>query len=172
MTGLERNADVVRMASYAPLFSNLEAWQWTPDLIWVDSLRVYATPNYYVQQLFARNRGDLVLPTQVQGVAESGTQIRRLYCSASRDEATGEVIVKVVTPTDVPTKAQLNLQGVAGVEPEAKVTVLASGDLDDVNSMPEPRKIAPVESKFSTVAPAFTYEFPAHAMTVLRIKTK
>ncbi len=65
MTGLERNADVVRMASYAPLFANVDAWQWTPDLIWCDNLRVYGTPNYYVQQLFSRNRGDAVLPTEV-----------------------------------------------------------------------------------------------------------
>jgi alpha-L-arabinofuranosidase len=61
MTGLERNADVVRMASYAPLFAHVDAWQWVPDLIWVDNLHVLATPNYYVQQLFARNRGDVVL---------------------------------------------------------------------------------------------------------------
>jgi alpha-L-arabinofuranosidase len=62
MTGLERNADVIRMASYAPLFAHVEGWQWTPDLIWTDNLRVYGTPNYYVQQLFCRNRGDVVLP--------------------------------------------------------------------------------------------------------------
>jgi alpha-N-arabinofuranosidase len=62
MTGLERNADVVRMASYAPLFAHVDGWQWTPDLIWVDNLRVLRTPNYYVQQLFSRNRGDVVLP--------------------------------------------------------------------------------------------------------------
>ncbi len=62
MTGMERNADVVRMASYAPLFANIDAWQWTPNLIWTDSLRVAPTPNYYVQQLFTRNRGDVVLP--------------------------------------------------------------------------------------------------------------
>jgi alpha-L-arabinofuranosidase len=62
MTGLERNADVVRMASYAPLFANADGWQWTPDLIWVDSLRVCSTPNYFVQQLFMQNRGDVVLP--------------------------------------------------------------------------------------------------------------
>jgi alpha-L-arabinofuranosidase len=63
MTGMERNADVVRMASYAPLFSNADAWQWTPDLIWADSLRVARTPNYYVQQLYTHHRGDVVLPT-------------------------------------------------------------------------------------------------------------
>ncbi len=65
MTGLERNADVVRMASYAPLFAHVDGWQWTPDLIWVDNLRVLRTPNYYVQQLFSRNRGDVVLPVSI-----------------------------------------------------------------------------------------------------------
>ena len=65
MTGLERNADVVRMASYAPLFAHVDAWQWTPNLIWCDNLRVYGTPNYYVQQLFSRNRGDVVLPVDL-----------------------------------------------------------------------------------------------------------
>ena len=65
MTGLERNADVVRMASYAPLFANADAWQWTPDLIWVNSLGLYATPSYFVQQLFGKNRGDVVLPAKI-----------------------------------------------------------------------------------------------------------
>ena len=68
LTGLERNADVVRMASYAPLFANTEAWQWTPDLIWVDTLHVTPTPNYFVQQMFSCNRGDAVLPLEISGL--------------------------------------------------------------------------------------------------------
>jgi len=67
MTGLERNADVVVMAAYAPLLAHADAWQWTPNLIWFDNLRVVRTPNYYVQQLFSLNRGDVVLPVRVDG---------------------------------------------------------------------------------------------------------
>jgi alpha-L-arabinofuranosidase len=67
MTGLERNADVVRMASYAPLFGHVDGWQWTPNLIWADNLRSYGTPNYHVQALFAQNRGDVVLPVKLEG---------------------------------------------------------------------------------------------------------
>lgn len=67
MTGMERNADVVCMASYAPLFGNIDGWQWTPNLIWVDNLDVYGTPNYYVQQLFSVNRGDSVVPVELTG---------------------------------------------------------------------------------------------------------
>ena len=62
MTGLERNADVVTMASYAPLFAHADGWQWTPDLIWFDNLDYDGTPNYYVQKLFSNNKGTNVVP--------------------------------------------------------------------------------------------------------------
>lgn len=65
MTGLERNSDVVVMSSYAPLFGHEEGWQWRPNLIWMDNLRVAPTPNYHVQRLFNLNRGDVVLPVQL-----------------------------------------------------------------------------------------------------------
>jgi alpha-L-arabinofuranosidase len=66
MTGMERNSDLVQMASYAPLFANLNGMQWQPNLIYYDSARgVFGTPSYYVQELFGQNRGDSVLPTSV-----------------------------------------------------------------------------------------------------------
>jgi alpha-N-arabinofuranosidase len=65
MTGLERNSDVVVMSSYAPLLGHEDAWQWRPNLIWFDNLTSYATPNYYVQQLFSLHRGDEVLPVEI-----------------------------------------------------------------------------------------------------------
>ena len=71
MTGLERNSDVVVMASYAPLFVNVNHKRWNPDLINFDSSRAYGLPSYYVQQLFSQNRGDVVLPTQVEASASS-----------------------------------------------------------------------------------------------------
>ena len=65
MTGLERNSDVVEIASYAPLFANVHGIQWKPDLIYYDSYRSFGTPSYYVQKLFSQFRGDTVLPTTV-----------------------------------------------------------------------------------------------------------
>ena len=91
MTGLERNADVVRMASYAPLFGNVDAWQWTPNLIWVDNHRIYGTPNYYAQQLFSRNRGDVVLP-----VSNENPPSTNFFVSAVRDNHSNDIILKVV----------------------------------------------------------------------------
>ena len=65
MTGLERNADVVAMACYAPLFANWSDQDWTPDLIYFNGTNVYGTPSYYVQQMFSQNRGDVVLPATI-----------------------------------------------------------------------------------------------------------
>jgi alpha-L-arabinofuranosidase len=66
MTGLERNSDVVLMASYAPLFANVNYKKWNPDLIDFDNSRVYGLPSYYVQKMFSENRGEVILPLEVQ----------------------------------------------------------------------------------------------------------
>ena len=66
MTGMERNSDVVIMASYAPLFVNVNYRKWNPDLINFDSSRVYGIPSYYVQKMFSENRGDAVLPVTIE----------------------------------------------------------------------------------------------------------
>jgi alpha-L-arabinofuranosidase len=169
MTGLERNADVVRMASYAPLFANTEAWQWTPDLIWVNSLQRYATPNYYVQQLFSRNRGDVVLPTQVGGVARTPNGGENLYASATQDEPAGDIILKVVNPGDASQSVPVNLVGAKSVAPQALETVL-SGQPDDENSMPQ-QPLAPVVSTLDHIGASFNCDFAPHSLTVLRFKT-
>ncbi|MFC4111966.1 alpha-L-arabinofuranosidase C-terminal domain-containing protein, partial [Nonomuraea zeae] len=67
LTGIERNADVVELASYAPLLANVDYVDWTPDLIWFDNDEAYGTPNYHVQRLFSTNVGDRVLPSTFEG---------------------------------------------------------------------------------------------------------
>jgi alpha-N-arabinofuranosidase len=172
MTGLERNAGVVCLASYAPLFSNAEAWQWTPDLIWVDSLHVYGTPNYYVQQLFARNRGDAVLPVKLSGIETSTAGVQNLYASATRDDQAGEIILKVVNPGAAAIETQINLEGIADIEPKVKATVLTSAGLNEGNSFHAPRNVAPVETDLNVAGPHLTHTFTQHSFTVLRIKTR
>jgi alpha-L-arabinofuranosidase len=166
MTGLERNGDVVTMASYAPLFANSEAWQWTPDLIWVNSLGVYRTPNYYVQQLYSLNHGDVVLPVKLDSA--SGT---KLFASATRDDASGEIILKVVNGDNTPAAVQLNFAGLAKIASDARLIVLA-GAPDDENSFAEPKKITPHESKLNVATPQFNHSFPANSLTVLRLKAE
>ena len=169
LTGLERNADVVRMASYAPLFANTEAWQWKPDLIWADSLQAYATPNYYVQQLFSRNRGSAVLPLELNGVTRLPSGIESVYASATHDGATGEIILKLVNPGATPQKIRLLLDGVHNVLPTATETVL-SGNPDDENSMTQPGKVAPVQTEIQGAGANFSCAFAPYSMTVLRIR--
>jgi alpha-L-arabinofuranosidase len=72
MTGLERNADVVALAAYAPLFGRMVHRAWSPDLINFDNYRSYGLPSYYVQKMFSENRGDVVLPTTIDVPENSG----------------------------------------------------------------------------------------------------
>jgi alpha-L-arabinofuranosidase len=165
LTGLERNADVVRIASYAPLFSNTEAWQWTPDLIWVDSLHVSLTPNYYVQQMYSCNHGDEILPTELSDAPE-----KQLFASSSHDDQTGEVILKVVNRSNTEAPVQIKLSG--GAASEAKAIVLTSSNLRDVNTIGRPAVVQPKESSVSVSGNDFTQNFEPRSFTVLRIKTK
>jgi alpha-N-arabinofuranosidase len=109
MTGLERNADIVQLSSYAPLFAHAEGWQWTPDLIWFDNLRSYGTPNYYVQKLFSTNRGTHVL--DISSNNELVTGQKDLFATAAWDEASGEIIVKVVNTSAQSQNVFLNFKG-------------------------------------------------------------
>lgn len=109
MTGLERNADVVRLATYAPLFAHVDAWQWNPDLIWFDNLRMMRTPNYYVQQMYGMNAGTDVLSLQMDGKPVTGQD--SLYASATLDAHTGEVILKLVNASGAPADVQIDFNG-------------------------------------------------------------
>jgi alpha-N-arabinofuranosidase len=155
------------MASYAPLLGHVDGWQWRPNLIWFDNLRVFGTPNYYVQQLFSRNRGTTILPVQWGGLP-SGDNKTRAYASATRDQG-GEIIVKVVNATAEPLPVQMRIKGIGVAAGTA--TVLA-GNLADENSLDEPQKVAPVSQPLSGLQPEFGYSFKPYSLTVLRLPAK
>ena len=166
LTGLERNADVVRMASYAPLFANTEAWQWTPDLIWVDSLNVTRTPNYFVQQLFSCHRGDEVLPLEITGWPKNNS----LFASATKDEAQGEVILKVVNAESIPQLINVTVAGSRLAAAGDKAIILAGSQPGDENTPGQPLRLAPVSEAFTANRQNFTREFPPRSVTILRLK--
>jgi len=170
ITGLERNSDVVQMSSYAPLFGHVDAWQWTPNMIWFDNLRSYGTPNYYVQKMFSVNKGTRLLPVLVDGSAKNGQS--ELYASASLDEGAGEVIVKLVNTGSAKKEARITLNGVQRVGPAGKVFVLQSEDLKTENSLDHPTKLAPVEKQLQVSGGEFPYELLPRSFTVLRIPLK
>ena len=168
MTGLERNADVVRLASYAPLFAHIEAWQWTPDLIWFDNIRAYGTPSYYVQQLFSRNKGTRVLPVQLPGNAKNGQN--DLFVSAVADEPTHEVVVKLINYSIRPRPVQLTLAGLKAAARPGQATVLASADLQLENSLDQPTRLAPTTSALPAAKAAqIAYTLAPYSLTVLRV---
>jgi alpha-N-arabinofuranosidase len=169
ITGLERNADLVRMASYAPLFAHVDGWQWTPDLIWYDNLRSYGTPNYYVQKLFSTNVGSRILPTTIDGAAKNAQN--GLYASASLDEKTGEVILKTVNSTKDAKSVKLSL-GNTAAKGSARTTTLASDDLKAENSLDQPKKVAPVESTLALSGSAVELSLPAYSLSVVRIPVR
>src|SRR6185312_792997 len=166
MTGLEHNADVVRMASYAPLFANSEAWQWTPNLIWVNSLDVYRTPNYYVQQLFSRNRGDEELPVNL-----GGNNNGKIYAAAAHDDATGEIILKIVNAGSA-SDCDVKLDGATVSGDSARAIVLSGEDKLSVNSFLHPDAVEPVEKTIPVTSGAIHQQLPASSMTVVRLKVK
>lgn len=170
MTGLERNADVVTMASYAPLFAHVDAWQWTPDLIWFDNLKSYGTPNYYVQKLFATNPGTTMLPVQLGNNAKNGQD--NLFASAVADDKVGEVIVKLVNYSAQPRQVTLNLAGAKKMGKTGKAIVLASNDLKAVNSIEQPTNVAPKENQFAVKSSTISYTLAPNSFTVLRVPSK
>jgi alpha-N-arabinofuranosidase len=172
MTGLERNADVVVMSSYAPLFAHEERWQWRPDLIWCDNLQSYGTPNYYVQQLFSLNRGDVVLPVEVTGQPSATSKQPGLYVTASREQKSGEIIVKVVSNASRSITADVKIHGIKQIARQGTMIVLAGAKLADENSLAEPKKVAPVASSLKGVSTNFKHTFAPYSLTVLRLKAR
>ena len=167
MTGLERNADIVQMCSYAPLFAHVDAWQWRPDLIWFDNLRTVATPNYYVQKLFSNNKG-----TDVVAITENEKPVAgkdSLYSSAVIDKQKGELIIKIVNIASTSQTVELNLTGIKLAKSDAVSQTLASNDLYSYNKLSELDKLKPEERKFSIKTNKFDQHLPAYSVTVLKI---
>lgn len=167
LTGLDRNADVVTMASYAPLFAHVDAWQWSPNLIWFDNLRSFGTPSYYVQTLFSRNRGTEILPVTVNGAPQNGQG--QLYSSALWQTKTHEVILKLVNTSPTSMMVHINLSGAGRITKPAQVIRLASDDLKTENSLDAPKRIAPVEQWTALKAAEFDHPLPPQSLTVLRV---
>jgi alpha-N-arabinofuranosidase len=170
MTGLERNADIVVMCSYAPLFAHVDGWQWTPDLIWFDNLTVYGTPNYYVQKLFSTNRGTYLLSMLQENQPLIGQQ--GLYGSAALDKPSGDIILKLVNTGDFAIDRTFILQTPGRVASEASLTLLQHASPDAINSIDSPRTVEPVEREIILKGKKVTLSIPAYSFSVIRIKLK
>ncbi|GAB2805586.1 alpha-L-arabinofuranosidase C-terminal domain-containing protein [Ferruginibacter profundus] len=170
MTGLERNADVVNMASYAPLLAHVEAWQWRPDLIWFDNLRSIGTPNYYVQKLFSTNRGTHVIPVLKNGEVLAGKD--SVYATAAIDKNTNEVILKIVNTSVASIPVALNLENVVVNKQDVKAMLLQSANKEAFNSLDKPAEVIPVEKIIPVKNNKVSVVLNPSSLIVMRIACK
>ena len=143
MTDLERNADVVYMTAYAPLFAHIEGWQWRPDLIWYDNLRMFKSCSYYVQQMYAANKGTNVLQMTMNKQPIAGQEGQDgLFASSVFDKNTDEVIIKLINTSKQSQPVSIQLTGMKG-ERMAQTITLSHNGMDDENTLDNPERITP-----------------------------
>lgn len=169
MTGLERNAEVVNLTSYAPLMAHEEAWQWTPDLLWFNNLEAYGSANYFVQKLFSTNRGTDLISITKDGKPVTGQN--NLFASAVKDVNTKEVIVKLVNTSATAQDVSIDLKG-SKLASKGTLITLTSANLEDENSFANPKKISPTEREFKLKGDKAKTSLPAYSVSVLKLKMK
>lgn len=165
MTGFERNADVVQMATYAPLFAHEEGWQWRPDLIWMDNLSTVRTPNYYVQQLYACNAGSHVLSLTENKQPVTGQD--GLCATAVYDQATKGYIVKIVNTSNEVKQVEITFKGVKSL-PEGTVTTLHADRMDAANTVKDKNVVVPQTAKIQAEGNVMKATIPAKTFAVYR----
>ena len=167
LTGLERNGDVVTMASYAPLFGHVDGWQWSPDLIWVDNLNVYGTPSYHVQKLYSLNKGTDIIPVKLGGQNVIGQD--SIYASAVYDAHAKELIVKLVNYNNNPVDVNLQLDTKKKIKGNATKITLANPDLNVANSIEEPLMIQPKTEQVRYKGKVLKDTFLPYSFTVIKV---
>jgi alpha-N-arabinofuranosidase len=167
MTGLERNAEVVQMASYAPLFAQVEGWQWAPDMIWVDNLHVYGTPNYYVQKLYSLNKGTDAVSILADHKIVAGTD--SLYASAVIDKKEGVLIVKVVNASAVAVQRQIAIKGGQKAAGSALLTTMQNENLEAVNSFENAIKLSPQEQTIAVKNNNVNINMQPYSLNIIRV---
>lgn len=141
MTGMERNADIVHMTTYAPLFAHYEGWQWRPDLIWFNNLETVKSINYYVQQLYAHNPGTHVLKTLAGKTPLTGQD--GLFASSTIDRNKNEIILKIANTSNDMQKVKYTINGLKKGIRQGQHILLHANNLDIENTLEEPQAVIP-----------------------------
>lgn len=173
MTSLVRNGDVIRMASYAPLFAriNLAETQWSAaDMIWVTNSDYYLSPDYYIQQLYMQNCGKTLLASDI--AVEGGTTITNIFHVATLDE-NGDIILIIVNTFGGMMTTGITIEN-ASVESTAEVTIFNEKGIRDLNTKNslEETKLYNTVSELTGVDTYFEFDSPAYSAAVIRIHTK
>ncbi len=165
MTGFERNADIVHMATYAPLFAHVEGWQWRPDLIWMDNLTTVRTPNYYVQQLYGKNPGTHVLSLLEGKKPVTGQD--GLCASAVYDKNTNGYIVKITNTSSESKGVEITFKGIKNLG-KGTVTTLHADRMDAANTIEHKNNVVPQTGDVQTEGNVLKAIIPAKSFVVYR----
>jgi alpha-N-arabinofuranosidase len=167
MTGMERNSDLIVMASYAPLFVNVNpgGMQWESNLIGYDAISSYGAPSYYAQAMFAQYLG-----TQVPTSSSTGGGPRFFY-SVTRDADKGKVFLKLVNASSVAQPVEIQMAGGA-VDKSATLVTLSGTGLSETNTLTDPKRIVPVKTAVKLSGATFSHMIPAYAIQVLVLDGK
>ena len=164
MLNLEKNADVVHMSTYAPLFAHVKGWQWRPDAIWYDNLRSARTASYWVQALFSQNKGTNVLTTSLSNPTPKGED--GFFAQACLDSKKGEYIVKVVNTQEKAESVRIDLKGVKKIG-AVKAIALDLSDYELENTVDNPNAITPQESVLKADGTSISFTVPAKNFIVV-----
>ena len=165
MTGLERNADIVWMATPAPLFAHVDGWQWRPDQIWMDNLSTMRTPTYWVQQMYCENAGTNVLKMTEGKDAIKGQD--GMYATACYDKNTQQYIVKVANTNAVAKDIMVTFKGIKSL-PEGKVTTLHHDNPNAINTLENKNVVTPKTGSVKAEGNVLKVSVPAKTFAVYR----
>jgi len=173
MTSVERNGDIVQLASYAPLLAKEGHTQWDPDLIYFNNTSVSPSVNYYVQQIFSVNQGDTFYD-HIVTYQNSGNVLSEndstMAVSCVKDSKTGDIILKLVNIGKKKTSVNINLTRFGKINPNAVCTILSAA-VDTKNTLSNPHNIYPITTDYR-ISKIFVYESIPLSVSIIRIKTK
>jgi alpha-L-arabinofuranosidase len=166
MTSLERNSDIIVMASYAPLLVNVNpgGMQWSPDLIGYDALTSYVSPSYYAQSLFAGHLGDGTPQSSLTGAGD------RFFYSATVNSKDHLVHLKLVNASTSDQLLTIDLTGAKAAT--AALTSLHAATYESTNSLIDPEQIVPSKTTEGIPAGTWHHTVPALTIQVIDIPTR
>ena len=185
MTGMERNSDLVIMSSYAPLFVNVNpgGMQWKSDLIGYNTMSSFGSPSYYAQKLFATHLGDVIVPVRAENIPTQLSKVTgrdsvagikpkmidALFVSATRDTHTNIVYLKIVNAQGIAQAVAISLPGAGKVAREGMVWTLKAASPTETNSITDPVRIVPAETRVKGLGKSFEQTLPPYSIVVLQI---
>ena len=171
LSGCERNADIVRMTCYAPIFVNVNEMQWDTNLLGYNAIESYGAPSYYVQCMFSKNLGtELPASSIANAPVNPDTNYEDVYYSVTKDS--DYIYLKVINVSGNEYPFQADIQGVSKVMSKAVVTVLKSASDKDTNTIDDPQKIVPEESVKTGFGKKFTYTLEPYSVNVFKLQYK